>query len=504
MATVLVVDDEIHLRTALGEILKAWGHNVILAENYAESLSFIDKPEVEVVLADVQLPDGSGIDLVKHAKEKGIAVPIVIMTGHASIEDAVTAIQLGAENYLTKPVEPPKLRLLLEHILEKQEMKEEVASLRKQLRKAGTVGALVGRAGSMQQLYTLIERVAITDASVFITGESGTGKTLIAKTVHEYSRRRKKPFVVVNCAAIAPTLIESELFGHEKGSFTGANAQRRGYFEEAYGGTIFLDEITELPIELQGKLLRVLEENKIRRVGGNQELEINVRLITATNRDPKLAISDGKLREDLYYRINIFPIHAPSLRERAEDVPFLAQMFLEKLCEEENQACAGFEPRVLDVLRAYEWPGNVRELRNVVNRALIISRNDRILVDCLPDYLRASVNMDTLPSGGSEAYGEGADDEGELAFARTGDPAAASMADAAGRARAAKPAPRDGAAGGVDPLSNLPDGDTTLEAMEKLMIKRLLGSYENNKPLVADKLGISLKTLYNKIKKYDL
>src|SRR5690606_26044304 len=241
-ATVLVVDDELHLRTALGEILKAWGHEVILAENFAESLQHIENPEVEVVLADVQLPDGSGIDLVKHARDKGIGVPIVILTGHGSIEDAVTAIQLGAENYLTKPVEPPKLRLLLEQIIEKQEMKEEVASLRKQLRKAGTVGSLVGRAAPMQQLYTLIERVAITDASVFITGESGTGKTLIAKTIHEYSRRRKKPFVAVNCAAIAPSLIESELFGHEKGSFTGANQQRRGYFEEAYGGTIFLDE----------------------------------------------------------------------------------------------------------------------------------------------------------------------------------------------------------------------------------------------------------------------
>lgn len=503
MARILVVDDEVHLRTALGEILKSWGHEVILAENYAESIGHIDSPEVDVVLADVQLPDGSGIDLVKHAREKGINVPIVIMTGHGSIEDAVTAIQLGAENYLTKPVEPPKLRLLLEQVVEKQEMKEEVQSLRRQLRKAGTVGSLIGRSAPMQQVYTLIERVAITDAAVFITGESGTGKTLIAKTVHEYSRRRRKPFVAVNCAAIAPSLIESELFGHEKGSFTGANQQRRGYFEEAYGGTIFLDEITELPIELQGKLLRVLEENRIRRVGGNQELEINVRLITATNRDPKLAISDGKLREDLYYRINIFPIHAPSLRERADDVPFLAQVFLEKLCEEENRPTASFDTRVLDVLKNYSWPGNVRELRNVINRALIISRGERITPDCLPDYLKTSVTVEEREPVGGDSEGLETDAH-ELAFVGNG---GVHHEDSSARraAGAVAAAPRESLGGaGVDPFSILPDGDTTLETMEKMMIKRLLSATENNKPLVADKLGISLKTLYNKIKKYDL
>ena len=221
-------------------------------------------------------------------------------------------------------------------------MSEEMQSLRRQLKKAGRMGGLRGRSPAMQELYSLIERVAPTEASVFITGESGTGKTLIAKTVHDFSKRRSKPFVAVNCAAIAPTLIESELFGHEKGAFTGATQQRRGYFEEAFGGTIFLDEITELPIELQGKLLRVLEENRIRRVGGNQEVEINVRIVSASNRDPKKAIEDGKLREDLYYRINIFPIHACALRERRPDIPFLSQMFLDFGL---RNACDAFDRR---------------------------------------------------------------------------------------------------------------------------------------------------------------
>ena len=293
MAKILVVDDEEHLRIALTDLLRLWGYEPVAAENYEEALDRLNDSDIEIILTDVKLPDGSGIELVKTVRDRGLTMPVIILTGHGSIEDAVEAIHRGAENYLTKPVEPPRLKLLIEQVLEKQEMQKEVKALRQQLRKAGALGALRGRSMPMQELYSLIERVAPTEASVFITGESGTGKSVIAKTIHDHSRRRAKPFVAVNCAAIAPTLIESELFGHERGAFTGATQQRRGYFEEAFGGTIFLDEITELPIELQGKLLRVLEENKIRRVGGNTELEINVRVISATNRDPKQGIADG-------------------------------------------------------------------------------------------------------------------------------------------------------------------------------------------------------------------
>jgi len=504
MATILVVDDEANLRNALAELLKIWGHKVIPAQNFAESLNHIDDPNIDIVLTDVMLPDGSGIDLVKTAKERNLSLPIVILTGHGSIEDAVTAIHLGAENYLTKPVEPPRLKLVIDQIVEKREMEQEVKALRQQLRKAGALGALRGRSAPMQQLYSLIERVGPTEASVFITGESGTGKTLIAKTIHDYSRRRNKPFVAVNCAAIAPTLIESELFGHEKGAFTGATQQRRGYFEEAFGGTIFLDEITELPIELQGKLLRVLEENRIRRVGGNTELQINIRVISATNRDAKQAIADGKLREDLYYRINIFPIHACSLRERAEDIPFLAQMFLEKLCEEEDRACLTFEPRVVELLKAYQWPGNVRELRNVVNRALIVARGEKVTMDALPDYLKKEVDFATL-GGDDDAAGEDNEDEkedGELVLVGGAD-----EDEDGGSTSTAKAKSKSGAkaaATGTDPFAFLPPEDTTLETMERLMIHKLLQDTDGNKPLVAQKLGVSLKTLYNKIKKYEL
>lgn len=487
MARILIVDDEAVIRSALGELLKNWGHEVILADTFSQASDVMKDAEIDAAFVDVVLPDGSGIDLIKESREKSLNIPIIVLTGHGTIEDAVTAIRLGAEDYLTKPVEPPRLKLLLEKLVEKAEMQEEVQSLRQQLRKAGTVGALIGRSQPMQELYSLIERVGPTDAAVFITGESGTGKTLVAKTIHEYSKRRKKSFVVVNCAAIAPTLIESELFGHEKGAFTGATQQRRGFFEEANGGTILLDEITELPVELQGKLLRVLEENRIRRVGGNQELEINVRLVSATNRDPKQAIADGKLREDLYYRINIFPMHAPSLRERPDDVPFLAQMFLERLCEEEGKPPFRFDQRVVEILKNYDWPGNVRELRNVVNRAMILARNSVISIDSLPDYLRKDIDMSEF------AVNDTVDEEaGELELAIAG----------AGHSHAGQ--------GAVKPLPSaapppaVDNGDMTLENMEKLMIKRHLKATGNDKPVAAERLGISLKTLYNKIKKYDL
>lgn len=496
MAKVLVVDDEANIRVALSELLKSWGHDVVQAVTYHDALSALQPGDIDCAFVDVVLPDGSGMDLIKETRERGVNLPIVILTGHGTIEDAVNAIRLGAEDYLTKPVEPPRLKIILEKLVEKREMEDEVRALRRQLRKAGTVGSLIGRSSIMQQLYTLIERVAPTDAAVFITGESGTGKTLVSKTIHDYSKRRKKPFVAVNCAAIAPTLIESELFGHEKGAFTGATQQRRGFFEDANGGTILLDEITELPIELQGKLLRVLEENKIRRVGGNAEMEINVRLISATNRDPKQAVADGKLREDLYYRINIFPIHAPSLRERRDDIPFLAQMFLEKICDDEGRPHAHFDVRVVEILKNYDWPGNVRELRNVINRAVIIAREDVITGDCLPDYLRAGFTaVDPLPTSGKTILEDDESEEDEelaMATAESGRPGGRSLSRGAVSTESSEVAD-------TGKSSNM-----TLEDMEKLMIKKLLTETENNKPLVAERLGISLKTLYNKIKKYDL
>lgn len=511
MAKVLVVEDEPNLRMALGEIIKSWGHDTVLAETISGAMDAVNTDHPDILLVDVHLPDGSGIDLLKKVKENNPDTPVVILTGDKSVDDAVTAIRAyRADDYMTKPCDMNRLKLSLEQILDKRQMEEEVQKLRKQLKKAGTMGGLKGRSPAMMEMYSLIERVAPTEASVFITGESGTGKTLIAQTVHDYSRRRTKPFVAVNCAAIAPTLIESELFGHEKGAFTGATQQRRGYFEEAYGGTIFLDEITELPIELQGKLLRVLEENRIRRVGGNQEVEINVRIVSASNRDPKKAIEDGKLREDLYYRINIFPVHACPLRERRTDVPFLAQMFLEKLCEEESRETLTFEENVLKLLMAYDWPGNVRELRNVINRALIIAQGDQVTMDSMPDYLKQEVDMEKLAQSPSpiSLLKDAMEDDRELAGvgvgASGGKGAKDAKASAGNTAGAAATATSSNPDSGFNPSDHMTGQDMTLENMERIMIKKLLEDLDGNKPLVAEKLGVSLKTLYNKIRKYEL
>lgn len=386
MSKVLVLDDEPRIRTAMGQLLREWGHDVLYASTCDEAQAMLLTTVVDIAFIDVVLPDGSGLDLIRKVREQGVLTAIVFLTGHGTIEDAVRAIRLGAEDYFTKPVEPSRLRILLDKLCERIEMEEEVRTLRRQLTKVGA-GPLVGQSAAMQQVYTLIERVAPTNASVFITGESGTGKTLFAQTIHHYSKRRKKPFVAVNCAAIPPSLIESELFGHEKGSFTGALATRRGLFEEANTGTIFLDEVTEMPVELQAKLLHVLEEGRVRRVGGNCEFEIDVRMISATNRDPMGAVKEGKLREDLYYRMNIFPIHAPGLRERPDDVPLLSQTFLDKICEEEGRKPCRFDARALQALMDYSWPGNVRELRNAINRAVIVARGEVISEDCLPDFL---------------------------------------------------------------------------------------------------------------------
>ena len=506
MAKVLVVDDEAILRNALGEIIKTWGHEVVLAEDVGDALMKLAEAGTDFMLSDVFLPDVSGIDLMKKVKEDYPEIPVVILTGHGSIEDAVQALQMGAENYLTKPVEPPRLKLILDQLVDKMSMQAEMNELRLQLRKAGSMGGLRGRSPAMMELYSLIERVAPTEASVFITGESGTGKTLIAKTIHDHSRRRAKPFVAVNCAAIAPTLIESELFGHEKGAFTGATQQRRGYFEEAYNGTIFLDEITELPIELQGKLLRVLEENRIRRVGGSQEIEINVRIVSASNRDPKQAIADGKLREDLYYRINIFPIHACSLRERRTDIPFLSQLFLEKLCEEEGRELMTFDENVLKLLMAYDWEGNVRELRNVINRALIIAQGDRVTMECMPEYIKKGIDLAELEAAPSPLLDEDfKKDMEELAVKQAERQAKQDGAPKGAGAGRAVASGGGGGAAGVANVEDLIDGeDYTLEGVEKRLIAKLLVDLDGNKPLVAERLGISLKTLYNKIRKYEL
>jgi two-component system, NtrC family, response regulator AtoC len=385
MARILIIDDDRATSAGMADVVEEWGYEAELADDVASAWKSIQKLLPDVALVDLKLPDGSGLDLLRRIKNDYQDLPVIILTGHASVDSAVDALKEGAEDYLTKPVDLARLEVMLRNLQDKQELRQEVLELRRQLQKMGALGHLVGKSPAMQQLFQEIEMVSNTDANVFIVGESGSGKEVVANTIHTLSRRKNKPFIAFNCGAISPTLIESEIFGHEKGAFTNAIKRREGYFEMAKGGTIFLDEITEMPLDLQVKLLRVLEEGRFRRVGGNQELEIDARIIAASNRDPLKAIDDGRLREDLYYRLNVFPIEVPPLRERKEDLPLFSLHFLESLNEQEEKHVEKISPEFIEALERYDFPGNVRELRNIINRAFIMARGDTLTVDSLPE-----------------------------------------------------------------------------------------------------------------------
>ena len=338
--------------------------------------------EPDIILLDLMLPDGSGMELFNDVKSIPNA-ELVLITGHASLETSIQALRLGAADYLVKPMSLKQLQGVLSRVTKPSALKAVAGDLEAGLEKEGHFGGLWGRSEAMRQVYQQIVRVARTAITVFITGESGTGKEVVARTVHELSRRRQNAFLAVNCGAISPHLMESEIFGHEKGSFTGADRQHLGFFERTSGGTLFLDEITEMPLDLQVKLLRVLETGTFMRVGSTQVQETDVRLIAATNRNPLQAVASGKLREDLMYRLNVFPIHLPPLRDRAEDVPLIARHFLEQISEREG-ARKRFAPEVLERLSEHRWAGNVRELRNVVYRGYVMTPGELIVDDCLP------------------------------------------------------------------------------------------------------------------------
>jgi two-component system, NtrC family, response regulator AtoC len=371
MPHVLIVDDDVNTREALAAITVEEGFTTAVASTLREAQAQIVRQRPDVVLIDLKLPDGSGMDLFNDIESRS-TTEIVLMTGHASVETAVEALRLGAADYLTKPINFRRLKALLSRIPRTVDLKEEIGVLRSELRRLGHFGQMLGAAPAMQKLYNHIGRVAPTEATVLLLGESGTGKELAAQTIHDLSLRQKHPFLPVNCGAISPQLIESEIFGHEKGSFTGADRQHKGYFERANGGTLFLDEITEMPVELQVKLLRVLETGSFMRIGSNQEIETDVRVIAASNRDPEAAVGEGKLRLDLYHRLNVFPLKIPPLRERGADVELLAQNFLDGLNATHGTAKV-LTPDGLACLGNYHWPGNVRELRNYIQRAFILS-----------------------------------------------------------------------------------------------------------------------------------
>jgi DNA-binding NtrC family response regulator len=500
---IIIIDDDMLTRVSTADLIQSWGYEVETAASFNEGLKIVNEAVPDIAIIDLRLPDGDGMELLSLIREQHPQVDAVILTGHASIDSAIDAIKKGAENYLEKPCDPNRLLVTLQKIAEKKDMRSEIVTLRRQLQKMGAFGALIGKARPMQRLYTLIERVATSDVPVFITGESGSGKELVAQTIHNLSKRRRERFLAINCGAVPPTLIENELFGHERGAFTGAEQRQEGYFEMADNGSIFLDEITEMPPDLQVKLLRVLEQSKFRRIGGRQEIEIDVRIISATNRDPFKAIEEHKLREDLYYRLNVFPIHVPPLRERLDDIPLLASYFLELLNEKEGNNITSIEPDALQALQQHLWPGNVRELRNVINRAYILASSNTITVSALPDELKPQSATRPRPKVLEIPIGLTLEEIQRRVIAATlefvsGDTTKADEL----LGIPAKPLTDIGVVNDGSPTVAIRVG-TSIEEVEKLLITKTLQHNHGNKPKTAESLGISLKTLYNKLERYE-
>ena len=384
---VLIVEDDLATRKGLEESIKDLGGEPRSVGTAREAAKAIEEFDPRILIVDIHLPDGDGIEVLRSARESDPEREGIVITGQGSIDNAIEALRAGAFDYLLKPLRPAQLEVVFNRLADRRRLESEVETLRAELQETGRLGDLVGRSETMTRIFDVIRRVARSNAPVLITGASGSGKEVAARTIHRLSRRAGKPFVAFNCGAISPTLIESELFGHERGSFTGAEKRRVGYFEEAMGGTLFLDEITEMGAELQVKLLRVLEDRTLRRVGGSQELKVDVRLISATNRDPKDAIRAKKLREDLYYRLNVFPIALPALIERRDDIPLLAEHFRKLIEEQERAGINGWDPGALDLLQSYPWPGNVRELRNIVHRAYVMTEGKTIRPEVVQSLL---------------------------------------------------------------------------------------------------------------------
>ena len=444
MLRALLIDDNPDFLAGLAEIARQEGFAVTTAGSLKAAREHLSRESVDIALVDLALPDGEGIELLQELKDAP-GTDVIMISGAATVDSAIEALRLGALDYLTKPLDTLRLKAVLANAVRVRSLKQEVGTLRGELRKVGHFGRMIGNSPQMQKVYDLIAKVAPTDATVFVTGESGTGKELVAHAVVELSSRRHKPFIPIDCGAIPPTLIESELFGHERGSFTGATQQRRGHFERASGGTLFLDEITEMPIELQANLLRVLESGVLTRVGGEVRIPVTVRLIAASNRPPREAIEASKLREDLFYRLNVFPIVLPPLRERDGDALLLAQYFLDALNLAEGTSkrlSAGAQERI----GAYPWPGNVRELKNEMQRAFIMSEDVIELAGLAPGAPPASESQ----SGAQQA----------------------------------------------------PDVGGSLDDAERQLILATLERCSGDKKKAAEILGISLKTLYNRLHVY--
>ena len=397
---VLVVEDDVSARTGLTELLRAWGYETTGAVDGEDAMAKVKADQPDIVLADLFMPRRDGLSLLRELKDQLDELSFVMITAQGTVDTAVSAMKEGAYDYLTKPIDPQRLRVLLERMVERHDSRREMAALRRQLVNGARFGRMIGASPAILEVYKMVEQAAPSEATVLIWGESGTGKELMARTIHDLSPRSSAPFVALNCAAIPDGLFESEIFGHERGAFTGAVERRHGCFELAYQGTVLLDEVTEMAPALQAKLLRVLQERTVRRLGGAREHPIDVRIVAATNLDPKEAVKDSRLREDLYYRINVMTIAMPPLRKRREDIPLLIQAFLMEFNQRDRREIQGVEPTALDALKRYSWPGNIRELRNVIERAVILSTDAQIGVNQLPpDLLSTPRRRRVIPSG---------------------------------------------------------------------------------------------------------
>jgi DNA-binding NtrC family response regulator len=444
---VLVVEDDAAARQGLTQLVRAWGYEADSAGEGLEALERITSHPPSVVLADMVMPQMGGLELLRRVKDRLTTLTFVVITAQGSVDTAVAAMKEGAYDYLAKPVDPQRLRDLLERVAERQAALLAVPALHRQLHEEGRFGQMVGNAPAIRPIYRVIEQAAPSAASVLVHGESGTGKELVARMIHEMSGRSAHPFVAINCAAIPESLLENEIFGHERGAFTGAVDRRAGCFELANSGTLFLDEVAEISPAIQVKLLRVLQERTVKRLGGQKEQPIDVRLVAATNIDPAKAVEQGRLRADLYYRINVIGISVPPLRDRIEDIPLLVQAFITEFNARNGKAVRAPSPEAAKLLQRYSWPGNIRELRNVVERAVILGAGEFIEVEHLPASLM----------------------------------------------RPAPPA--------VAPVEGLSAGMTVDEA-ERRLIELTLAHTGDNKTKAAEILGFTVKTLHNKLKRF--
>lgn len=443
---VLVVDDEKVMQDSCSRILVREGYTPTSVNSGEEAIEKFDCEPFDLVLLDLKMPGIGGIETLRRLKEMDPGITIMIMTGYPSIETAVKAIKLGAYDYITKPFNPDALRIAINRALERKILVNENQHLRQQLHAKNDADIIIGQSEVMRNIYELVRRTAPTDSTVLITGESGTGKELIARAIHDYSLRTERPFVTVDCSALVETLLESELFGHVKGSFTGATQAKYGSFELANGGTFFFDEIGNLSLDIQAKLLRVIQEKEIKPVGSEKTIRVDVRIIAATNQDLKQVITQKTFREDLYYRLNVVPIHIPPLRERKEDIRLLVDHFLKKYNKKREIPITQVKPETMKLLTDYEWPGNVRELENAIERALILEDKDTLLPRCFP-WLMDHKQVKNITNN-HKIY--------------------------------------------------------SLEELETQHIKRVLQETRGHKGRAANLLGIDRKTLYKKIKRYGL